>query len=165
MERMIILMGGCLTGQKNETRPREIPMTKQVRQVLLEWWIEQGRPEKGWVFPSDKKKHEGEADHRPLWSFHTTHKRMFGEHAFRKNRGKGKRTFPHRWKQYGLKFPNGQSIARFRLYDLRHTYLTRLGENGVGEIEIMKLAGWSSTRMASHYVHPSKARIGRAVRS
>src|SRR5262245_19271602 len=122
-------------------------MTTQLRQVLLESWIEQGRPDGGWIFPSEKKKGE----HRPLWSFHTTHKRMFGRHAFRKTRGKGKRVFKHRWKEYGLKFANGRPVPRFRLYDLRHTFLTRLGEKGVGEIDIMALAGWSSTRMASKY--------------
>lgn len=147
---------------KTETRPRDIPMTAELRQVLLEWWMEQGRPSKGWVFPSDKKPGE----HQPLWSFHTTHKRMFGK-SIRKNRGKGSRVFKHRQKEYGVKFIDGkrkgEDVEYFRLYDLRHTILTRLGEAGASEIELMYFAGWSSTRMAATYCHPSKGRIARMV--
>ena len=122
------------------------------------------------VFPSPIK----EGEHRPLWSFHTTHKRIFGKSthfqrgsAKRPARGKGKRVFKHQWKEYGLTFKDrdrkGQPIPYFRLYDLRHTFLTRLGEEGVGEIELMHIAGWSSTRMASTYVHPSRRRLSRAI--
>jgi len=144
--------------EKTEYRQRDIPLTLQVRQTLREWWLEQGRPASGWLFPSDIK----EGDHRPLWSFHTTHKRIFGK-GLRQDRGKGKRKFPHRQKEYGLKLPNGDRVPYFRLYDLRHTFLTRLGEEGVSEIELMHIAGWSTTRMASTYVHPSKRRLSRAI--
>src|SRR5262249_54474340 len=45
--------------QKTDTRERDIPMTTELQSTLLEWWMEQGRPTEGWVFPSptDAKKH------------------------------------------------------------------------------------------------------------
>jgi integrase len=155
---------------KTETRPRDIPLTTELARVLREWWMEAGRPTYGWIFPSKIKKGE----HRPLWSFHTTHKRIFGKSTHFKNgsatrpaRGKGKRVFKHRWRDYGLSFKDGirkgQAVPYFRLYDLRHTFLTRLGEEGVSEIELMHIAGWSSTRMAATYVHPSRRRLSRAI--
>jgi len=59
---------------------------------------------------------------------------------------------------------NGQPVSRiFRLYDLCHTFLTRVGEEGVSEIDMMHIAGWASTRMAATYVHPSKWRLSRAI--
>lgn len=73
----------------------------------------------------------------------------------------------HLRREYGLKYKTGKKagldVPYFRLYDLRHTFLTRLGELGVSEVELMKIAGWFSTQMAANYVHPSKKRIAEVV--
>jgi integrase len=151
--------------KKTETRTRDIPMTAELKSVLLEWWMEQGRPSTGWTFPSEEK----EKDHRPLQSFQTTHKRMFGKSLSRKRGKGGKRVdqMKHLRKEYALKYKTGKKagtdVPYFRLYDLRHTLLTRLGELGVSEVELMKIAGWSSTQMAANYVHPSKKRLAQVV--
>jgi integrase len=146
--------------QKNEYRERDIPLRPSLKQLLREWWMESGRPSTGWLFPADEKK----KNHRPLSSFQTAHKRMFGK-SLNKRRGKGKRStvMAHLQRKYGVFQSDGEPVPYFRLYDLRHTFLTRLGEEGVTEIEMMAIAGWSSTRMAATYVHPSKRRIARAI--
>jgi integrase len=68
---------------------------------------------------------------------------------------------------YELKYKAGKhaglNVPYFRLYDLRHTFLTRLGDRGVSEVELMKIAGWASTQMAANYVHPSKKRLADVV--
>ena len=47
---------------------------------------------------------------------------------------------------------------KFRIYDLRHSLLTRLGESGADAFTIMKTAGHSSIVMSQRYVHPTPER-------
>jgi len=47
----------------------------------------------------------------------------------------------------------------FRLYDLRHTCLTRLGEVNTDPFTIQKIAGHSSITMSQRYVHPTDERL------
>jgi integrase len=153
--------------KKTDTRERDIPMTEELRAVLLEWWMEQGKPVGGWVFPSPT-----DADkHCPLGSFQTTHKRIFGK-SLRKNRGNnGKHTekMRHLMKEYGLVHKEGpkknKPVEYFRLYDLRHTFLTRLGRQGRSATVIAAIAGWSSTRMALRYVHHDLEDKAKAIAS
>ena len=56
-----------------------------------------------------------------------------------------------------------KSVKRFRLYDLRHTYLTRLGEAGADAFTIRKMAGHSSILTSQRYVHPTPERVEQAV--
>ena len=53
--------------------------------------------------------------------------------------------------------------ARWRLYDLRHTNLTRLGESGADPFSIQILAGHGSILTSQRYVHPTPERIESAV--
>jgi integrase len=46
-------------------------------------------------------------------------------------------------------------IRPFVLYNLRHTFLTRLGESGCDVWTLARIAGHSSIKMSSRYVHPS----------
>lgn len=48
--------------------------------------------------------------------------------------------------------------VKFRLYDLRHTMLTRLGESGADAFLIRKIAGHSSILISQRYVHPTSER-------
>jgi site-specific recombinase XerD len=51
-----------------------------------------------------------------------------------------------------------------RLYDLRHTFGTMLGEGGAGAFDIMQLMGHSSVTTSQRYVHPTPERLIQAVR-
>jgi Phage integrase family len=47
-------------------------------------------------------------------------------------------------------------VRPFVLYDLRHTFLTRLGESGCDAWTLARIAGHSSVAISSRYVHPSE---------
>lgn len=47
-------------------------------------------------------------------------------------------------------------VRPFVLYSLRHTFLTRLGESGCDVWTLARIAGHSSIRISSRYVHPSE---------
>jgi integrase len=46
---------------------------------------------------------------------------------------------------------------QFVLYDLRHTFATRMIEAGVSEFALAAILGHSSTRVLYRYVHPTQA--------
>jgi integrase len=46
-------------------------------------------------------------------------------------------------------------VRPFALYDLRHTFLTRLGESGCDAWTLARIAGHSSVVVSQHYVHAS----------
>jgi integrase len=48
---------------------------------------------------------------------------------------------------------------RFRLYDLRHTLLTRLGESGSNVFAIQNVAGHADLKTTGRYVHPTPEHI------
>ena len=54
-------------------------------------------------------------------------------------------------------------VSPFVLYNLRHTFLTRLGESGCDAWTLARIAGHSSIAMSSRYVHPSEDAILAAV--
>jgi integrase len=53
--------------------------------------------------------------------------------------------------------------AEFVLYSLRHTALTRLGENRADAFTIMRIAGHSSVTTSQRYVHPSSETVALAI--
>ena len=55
------------------------------------------------------------------------------------------------------------ALKRFRLYDMRHTFLTRLGESGANAFTIQKMAGHSSIMVSARYVHPTPERVEDAI--
>ena len=46
-------------------------------------------------------------------------------------------------------------LEGFRFHDLRHTWCSRMCENGVAEVAIQKLGGWKTRSMINRYSHPS----------
>ena len=74
----------------------------------------------------------------------------------------GHNPVPHRpMSVQGLKKPwqevrQATGLLQFRMYDTRHTAITRLAENGVPVTVIMDLAGHISPRMTQHYTHVSE---------
>lgn len=54
-------------------------------------------------------------------------------------------------------------VRPFVLYDLRHTFLTRLGESGIDAWTLARVAGHSNVALSFRYVHPSEETILNAV--
>ena len=52
-----------------------------------------------------------------------------------------------------------ENLKKFRLYDLRNTLLTRLGEAGADAFAIQKIAGHSTITVSQRYVHPTPERV------
>jgi integrase len=50
---------------------------------------------------------------------------------------------------------NESAVRPFLLYDLRHTFLTRLGTSGCDAWTLARLAGHASIAMSARYVHAS----------
>jgi len=46
-------------------------------------------------------------------------------------------------------------VRPFVLYDLRHAFLTRLGESGCDVWTLARIAGIATSSSTSRYVHPS----------
>jgi hypothetical protein len=69
---------------------------------------------------------------------------------------------------YTVKFTPSRLIKKLgfagplRLYDLRHTALTRLAQSGADVFSIQKIAGHSDIRVTSRYVHPTPEHIKQA---
>lgn len=56
-------------------------------------------------------------------------------------------------------------IPKIRFHDLRHTFATRLAQNGVDTIHIAKLTRHSSIKMVERYVHPMFKNLREGVES
>ncbi len=55
------------------------------------------------------------------------------------------------------------NISDLRLHDLRHTFASRLIENGVDLITVKELLGHSTVKMIERYTHPNHKQKRRAV--
>jgi integrase len=122
-----------VTHGKTAAARRVLPMTPKVRYVLEARWEGAGKPDEGWVWPAPTK-----TGHLESSSLKKRHVRVFEELAEDAKKGGGK------------------SVRRFVLYSLRHTFLTRLGESGCDVWTLARIAGHSSIKMSSRYVHPSE---------
>ncbi len=54
-------------------------------------------------------------------------------------------------------------VARFRLYDLRHTWATRAAQAGIDLVTLAALLGHSKINMVLRYVHPTQEHQTRSV--
>jgi integrase len=120
---------------KAEKRKRNLPMTQRVRKVLSERYASAGQPKWGWVFQG---KSEAPVTYDTIDCQHDrVMKKLFqGEEL---------------------------ELNRWRLYDMRHTYLTRLGESNADAFTIKKLAGHASILTSQRYVHPTDDRVEGAI--
>jgi integrase len=98
-----------------------------------------GKPVTGWVFPSndDSKKHV------PYSTIDSQHGRTI-EKLTAKDADAN---------------PPQNAISPFRLYDLRHSALTRLGEVNTDPYTLQRIAGHSSILISQRYVHPTPERL------
>jgi integrase len=62
-----------------------------------------------------------------------------------------------------LRAVSGSKVRPFVLYDLRHTFLTRLGESGCDPWALARIAGHSSVSVSQHYVHASDQAVLEAI--
>jgi integrase len=104
----------------------------------IKFWRSTGKPASGWVFPS----HDRPAEHVPYSTIDSQHFRVLAKLNAPDAEGNGP-----------------QNPITFRLYDLRHTCLTRLGEVNTDPFTIQKIAGHSSITMSQRYVHPTDERL------
>lgn len=128
---------GTLTVQDGKTGAarRDLRFSPRVRELLEVMYAEAGKPGAGWLFPADTA--EG---HITLSTVKKPHNAVFKEMA-----------------------KCGQPVERFVLYNLRHTFLTKLGETGVDVHTLMRVAGHSNIKMAIHYVHPRQESMDAAM--
>ena len=122
-----------VTHGKTAAARRVLPMTPRVREVLETRWKSVGKPDEGWVWPAPTR-----SGHVESSSLKKRHARVFGVLTEEAKQG------------------NGKPLRHFVLYSLRHTFLTRLGESGCDVWTLARIAGHSSIRISSRYVHPSE---------
>ncbi len=54
-------------------------------------------------------------------------------------------------------------VAKFRLFDLRHTWATRAAESGIDLVTLAALLGHSKIQMVLRYAHPTQEHQARSV--
>jgi integrase len=54
-------------------------------------------------------------------------------------------------------------VRKFRLYDLRHTWATRVAESGIDLVTLASLLGHSKIQMVLRYAHPTQEHQARSV--
>jgi integrase len=121
-----------VTHGKTAAARRVLPMTSRVRTVIEERWASANEPEEGWIFPAETK-----SGHIEKSTLKKQHKKVF--ETVNKEAAKN----------------NEKPVRPFVLYDLRHTFLTRLGESGCDVWTLARIAGHSNIKQSSRYVHPS----------
>ena len=122
-----------VTHGKTTAARRVLPMTPRVRNILETRWKVAGEPSEGWVWSA------------PTRSGHVESSSLKKQHA---------KTFKTIAEQAAKN--NVKTIRPFVLYNLRHTFLTRLGESGCDVWTLARIAGHSSIGVSSRYVHPSE---------
>ena len=122
-----------VTHGKTAAARRVLPMTPRVRNILQTRWEAAGKPSDGWVWPAPTR--SGHVESSSLKKQHAKTFRSIAEQAAKNN---------------------GKPVRPFVLYNLRHTFLTRLGESGCDVWTLARIAGHSSIGVSSRYVHPSE---------
>jgi integrase len=122
-----------VTHGKTAAARRVLPMTPRVRDILERRWEAADKPAEGWVWGAPTR--SGHVESSSLKKQHASAFRALAEEAVKKN---------------------GKPIRPFVLYNLRHTFLTRLGESGCDAWTLARIAGHSNVSMSSRYVHPSE---------
>ena len=130
---------------KTAAARRTIFLSPRVRFVLEHRWEAAGSPGEGWLWPAETKSGHFEQS--------TIKKRLEKNlHQCKKAEEEAKREGSKR----------AVPVRRFIPYNLRHTFLTRLGESGCDAWTLAKIAGHSNISIGSRYVHPSEAAMAKA---
>ena len=123
---------------KTKWAKRNLSLTARILALLEMRWEAVGKPKEGWVFPGSEK--DGYLSYSTVDSQHAP--------TIEKLNAPGPDGVPPQ-----------NPITRFRIYDLRHTFLTRLGEAGADPFTIQKIAGHASILISQRYVHPTPERL------
>jgi len=121
-----------ITHGKTAAARRVLPMTPRVREVLEARWEKTDTPDEGWIFTAPTQ-----SEHVEKSTLKKQHKGVF-------------KTLKEEAEKNDEK-----PVRPFVLYDLRHTFLTRLGESGCDVWTLARIAGHSNIKQSSRYVHPS----------
>jgi integrase len=132
---------GYIHNPKGKTKlaKRNLSLTARVQSLLNMRHEEGGKPATGWVFPSN----DNPSKHVPYSTVDSQHSRTIEKLNAEDSEGHS---------------PN-KAIVPFRLYDLRHTALTRLGEVNTDPYTLQRIAGHSSILISQRYVHPTPERL------
>ncbi len=129
---------------KTRAARRVLHMTPRLWFVLEARWEQMGSPKEGWVWPSATK--SGHFEESTLKKRHRNNLVACAkEEAKQKAEGKA-----------------AVHVRQFVFYNLRHTFLTRLGESGCDVWTHAKIAGWSNIGISTRYVHPSEQAVMKA---
>jgi integrase len=123
---------------KTKWAKRNLSLTARVHALLSMRHDEAGKPAGGWVFPGGDP--AGYVSYSTIDSQH-------GRTIEKVNAPDANGNLPN------------NPILPFRLYDLRHTFLTRLGEANTDPFSIQRIAGHSSIVVSQKYVHPTPERL------
>jgi len=133
---------------KTAAARRTIFLSARVRFVLEHRWEMAGSPGEGWVWPAETMSGHFEQS--------TIKKRL------EKNLQRCKEAEDEAKREGSKKSRKAIHVRRFIPYNLRHTFLTRLGESGCDAWTLAKIAGHSNIAIGSRYVHPSEAAMAKA---
>ncbi len=125
---------------KTAAARRVIPMTPRVRAVLEARWKAAEKPEEGWIWPAQTR--SGHVEPSSLRKHHAHTFEMLTEQAT---------------------LHDQKPVRPFVLYELRHTFLTRLGQSGCDAWTLARIAGHSSIGISGRYVHPSEDAVLDAI--
>jgi integrase len=103
---------------KTAAARRSLPMTPRVRAILEQQWERSGKPSEGWIWPAATRSWHVEAS--TLRKQHTNAFEIIAEEAGKDNQ---------------------KPVRPFVLYDLRHTFLTRLGTAAATRGRSLRSAG------------------------
>ena len=150
----IDLSQGVLRVTKSKTKAgkREVSMTARVRAIVQRRIAETVN---GWLFAGGRN---GKGA-LPIVKLTNSHLKAIA--AANEVRSPLRLVKPHTRSQAVTALP---TIPRFRLYDCRHTWATRLCERGVDLMTVKALGGWSSLKMVERYAHPTKQHQADAIR-
>jgi integrase len=133
---------------KTAAARRTIFLSPSVRFVLDCRWEMAGSPCEGWIWPAATKSGHFEQS--------TIKKRL------EKNLQRCEQAENEAKQNKDSKNQKPIHVRRFIPYNLRHTFLTRLGESGCEVWTLAKIAGHSNIAIGSRYVHPSEAAMAKA---
>lgn len=128
-----------ITEGKTKAARRMLPMVPLVYATLKARHEAAGKPEEGWIFPSES-----------------------AEGHFNKDTAKDQHKRGMDKASAALIKAGGKALKPFQPYTLRHTALTQLAEAGCDVFTLARIAGHSSITITQRYVHPQADAIERA---
>ena len=128
-----------ITDGKTKAARRMLPMIPAVYSALKDRHEGAGKPESGWVFPSESR-----------------------EGHFNKDTAKDQHKKAIESANAKAKKENTKPLNHFQPYVLRHTALTQLAQAGCDTFTLARIAGHSSITITQRYIHPQADAIERA---